>query len=148
MFVCPFPTDPKFWKTCFCFVFVLFCFVLFCFVLFCFVLFCFGLFCFVLFCFVLFFLFCFVFLIFNFAFLNKIVKIKVSKYIVTVPKVHCVGTEGPGQKVYVYPIYFSTRLFDVTCLNTENYINISLTSRLKKKGGIDLPTLPIFRPKG
>ena len=36
----------------------------------------------------------FFFLIFNFAFLNKIVKIKVSKYIATVPKVYCLSTEG------------------------------------------------------
>ena len=86
--------------------------------------------------------FFFFFLIFNFAFLNKIVKIKVSKYIVTVPKVYCVGTEG-----YVYPIHVSTRLFDVTYLNTENYICISLTSRFGG-GRINLPTLPIFRPKG
>ena len=40
------------------------------------------------------FFFFFFFLIFSFSFLNKIVKIKVSKYIVTVPKVYCVGTEG------------------------------------------------------
>ena len=26
MFVCPFPTDPKFWETCFCFVFC-YCFL-------------------------------------------------------------------------------------------------------------------------
>ena len=36
----------------------------------------------------------FFFVIFSFAVLNKIVKIKVSKYIVIVPKVYCVGTEG------------------------------------------------------
>ena len=58
MFVCPFPTDPKFWKTGVAFFFLFF------------------------------------FLVFNFAFLNKIVKLKVSKYIVTVPEVYCVGTEG------------------------------------------------------
>ena len=57
MFVCPFLTNPTFWKTWVAFFF-------------------------------------FFFLIFNFAFLNKIVKIKVSKYIVTVPKVYFVGTEG------------------------------------------------------
>ena len=44
-------------------------------------------------CLPFFFLF-FFFWIFNFAFLNKNVKIKVSEYIVTVPKLYCVGTEG------------------------------------------------------
>ena len=38
--------------------------------------------------------FFFFFLVFNFAFLNKIVKIKVSKYVATVPEVNCLGTEG------------------------------------------------------
>ena len=90
MFVCPFPTNSKFWK-----IWVFFFFF---------------------------------FLIFNFAFSNKIVKIKVSKYIVTVPKVNCVGTEG-----ICLPIHVSTRLFEVTYLNTENYICISLTSRYVKK---------------
>ena len=67
----------------------------------------------------------FFFLIFNFAFLNKIFKIKVSKYI------YCIGTEG----IHVYPMHVSTRLFDVTYLNTETiyYICISLTSRFKNK---------------
>ena len=52
-------------------------------------------------------MFCFLgffFLVLNFAFLNKIVKINLSKYIVTVP------------------VHVSTRLFDVTYLNTENYM--------------------------
>ena len=68
-------------------------------------------------------------LIFNFAFLNKIVKIKVSKYIVTVPKIYCVGREG----IYVYPIHVSTRLFDVTYLNTDNYMHFSNIQIKKKK---------------
>ena len=80
MFVCPFPTDPKFWKTWVAFFFFFF--------------------------------------YLNFAFLNKIVKIKFSKCIVTVPKVYCVGTES----VCIYPIHVSTRLFDVIYSNTENYL--------------------------
>ena len=65
MLVCPFPTDPKF---CF-FLFLFFVFV--------------SVFVVVVF-----------FFKFNFTFLDKIVIIKVSKYIVTVPKVYCVSTEG------------------------------------------------------
>ena len=52
MLVCPFPTDPKFWKHRLLFAFFFF------------------------------------FLILNFAFLNIIVKIFFSKYIVTVPKTY------------------------------------------------------------
>ena len=55
--------------------------------------------------------------ILNFAFLNKIVEIGFLKYIITVPKVYCVGTEG----VYVFTTSV-TRLFDVTYLDTENYM--------------------------
>ena len=54
--------------------------------------------------------------------------------------------------------HVSTRLFDVTYLNAENYNSIVFLqhSDLKKqnkththtKKKIDLPTLPIFRPKG
>ena len=91
-------------------------------------------------------LFFFFFSIFNFVFLNKIVKIKVSKYIVIVPKVYCEGTEGIGLSMHV-----STRLFDVTYLNTENYMhfsNIQIQEKKKKKKKDRPPTLPIFRPKG
>ena len=70
-----------------------------------------------------FFLFCFV-LIFNFAFLNKIVKIKVSKHIVTVPKVYCVGTKG-----ICLPHTCLHQIVWCHLLNTENYICISVTSR-------------------
>ena len=37
---------------------------------------------------------------------------------VTVPKVKCVGTEG----LFVHTIHVSPRLFNVTYLNTENYV--------------------------
>ena len=48
----------------------------------------------------------------------------------------------------VYPIHVSTRLFDVTYLNTENYIGISQTARLKKKKEEDQPTdNPNFQAK-
>ena len=67
---------------------------------------------------VAFFFFFFFFLIFSFAFLNKIVKNIFSKCIVTVPKVHCVSTEG----ICVYP-YMSPPDFDATYSNTENYMN-------------------------
>ena len=88
--------------------------------------------------------FFFFFSIFNFVFLNKIVKIKVSKYIVIVPKVYCEGTEGIGLSIHV-----STRLFDVTYLNTENYMHFSNIQIKKKKKKKDRPlTFPIFRPKG
>ena len=60
--------------------------------------------------------FFFFFLILNFAFLSRIVKIKFSKYIVTVPKLYYVGKEG-----MCLP-HVSTRLFFVTYLNTENYM--------------------------
>ena len=91
---------------------------------------------------------CFFFSIFNFASLNKILKRKFSKCIVTVPKVYCVGKEGKC----VYPIYVSTRLFNVTYLNTENYIIciafLQHPHWKKKKKKIDLATLAIFMPKG
>ena len=92
MFVCSFPTDPKFWKISLAFFF---------------------------------------FLIFNFAFLKKIVKINLSKCIVTVPKVNCIGTEGTCAYLHV-----STRLLDVTYLDTENcmiYIAFFQHLDLKKK---------------
>ena len=86
------------------------------------------------------------FLIFNFAFLNKIVKLKFSKCIVTV-QTFTVLT----QEVCVYPINVSTRLLDVTYKeNYMIYIAFLRHSDLKKKKllFIDLPTLPIFRLKG
>ena len=54
------------------------------------------------------------------------------------------------------PILDSTRLFDVTYLNTENYMiyiaflqdpDLKKNKEKKKKKKINLPTLPIFRPK-
>ena len=113
----PFSDDPKFWKT-----WVAFCF------------------CFCLFV-------CLFVFIFKFAFLNKIVEIIIFKMHFTLPKVNCVGTEG----LFGHPIYVSTRLFNVTYLNTENYmIYIAFLQHpdlLNKKKKIDLPTIPIFRPK-
>ena len=92
--------------------------------------------------------FFFFFLIFNFAFLKKIVKIINFKMHVTVPKVNCVGTG-----LFVHPIHVSTRLFDVTYLNTENYMIYIVflqhpDLKKKKKKKINIQTLPIFRPKG
>ena len=67
------------------------------------------------FCFVL---FCFVFLILKFAFLNKITEMKLSKFIATAPKVYSVGTGGI---IMCLLHIISTRLFDVTYLDTENH---------------------------
>ena len=51
----------------------------------------------------------------------------------------------------VYPIHVSTRLFDVTYLNTEKYdlycISSTFRSLKREKKKINLPNLPIFRPK-
>ena len=70
------------------------------------------------------------------------------KCIVTVLKVYCVGTEG----IYVNPIHVFTRVFDVTYLNTENYMTyiafLQHPDLKEKRKKIDLPTLPVFKPKG
>ena len=89
------------------------------------------------------FFFFFFLLKFNFSFLIKIVKINFSKCIVTVPKVNCVGTEDICALLHV-----STRLLAVTYLDTENYMIYIAFLKKKKKKKIDLPTIPIFRPKG
>ena len=86
------------------------------------------------------------FLTLNVAFLNKIVKIKLSKYIVTVPKVYCVSTEG----ISVYPIHVSKpdclmKLHDLYCISSTSRLKLK---KKKKKKKIDLPPLPIFRTKG
>ena len=76
------------------------------------------------------------FYILNFEFLNKIVKMKFTKYIATVPRIYCEGTEG----VCVNPIHVFTRLFDVTYLNTENcMIHIAFLQHPYLKGGANNP---------
>ena len=83
------------------------------------------------------------FFILNFAFLNQIVRINFSKYIISIPKVYCVGTEG----ICLYTIHVSTRLFDVTYLNTEMYmiyITFLQHQDLKKNRPSDPPN---FQPK-
>ena len=58
-----------------------------------------------------------------------------------------------AQNVYLFtPVHVSTRLLDVTYLDTENYMIyiafLQHPDKKKNKKNIDLPTLPIFRPKG
>ena len=110
MFVCPFPTDPKFRKIWIAFFFF----------------------------------------ILKFAFLNKIIEIKFSKFIVTVPKVYSGGL-GTDDIMMCLPHSISTRLFDVTYLKTENhdlycisnnFFNIQIKKKKKKKKKNTLPADP------
>ena len=92
-------------------------------------------------CFFFFFFFSFFYI--QFAFLNKTVKIKVSKYIVTVPNVYCVGTEGICLPHTCLHQIVWCHLFKYRKL----YMHFSNIQMLGGKKKINLPTLPIFRPK-